>query len=180
MKTKRDKNTIFILLRYITCVLFSLNNIFLFYFILTPITINVVYFFLKLFSPNVILQGSTIFFNNHAIQLLGPCIAGSAYFLLFILNFTTPMPVRKRILSLLFSFLFLFVINIARILIFSILFTENFSLFNTLHLFVWYCLSGIFIFFIWVATIKTFKIKQIPVYSDFKYLLSLIQKKSRK
>jgi len=164
---KRGKNNIyFILLRYLSCLIVSLHSLFIFYFIFTPLTIYPVYFLIKLFYSNAILQNTSIIFNNITISLVKACIVGSAYFLLYVLNLLTPMNPRKRILSLLFSFIFLLVINILRIFIFSILFTNNFSLFNILHMLIWYGLSAVLVFAIWIATIKVFKIKSVPIYTD--------------
>jgi exosortase/archaeosortase family protein len=174
---KPNKNYLFILLRYLSCLVVSLNSLFLFYLIFTPLTIYPVYFLIKTIFSNAILQDTTIVFNNISIQLVEACIAGSAYFLLFVLNFTTPMPVKKRIKSLLFSFLLLLIINIFRIFIFSILFANRFSLFNLLHMLVWYGLSAIIVFLVWIATIKIYNIKEVPIYTDVRSIIKLIKNK---
>jgi len=172
MKKKNNKEIYFILLRYLSCLFVSFNGLFIFYFIFTPLTLYSVYFLIKIFYPTAIIQNTQIIFNNSNIKLIGACIAGSAYFLLYILNFTTPMNLKKRVLSLLYSFFLFFIINVLRIFIFSILFTNNFSLFNILHMVVWYGLSGIIVFIVWILTIKKFKVKNIPVYTDIKKLIT--------
>jgi len=169
---KNNKDLYFILLRYLSCLFVSFNGLFIFYFIFTPLTLYSVYFLIKIFYPTAIIQNTQIIFNNSNIKLIGACIAGSAYFLLYILNFTTPMNLKKRVLSLLYSFFLFFIINVLRIFIFSILFTNNFSLFNILHMVVWYGLSGIIVFIVWILTIKKFKVKNIPVYTDIKKLIT--------
>jgi len=172
MKKKNNKEIYFILLRYLSCLFVSFNGLFIFYFIFTPLTLYSVYFLIKIFYPTAIIQNTQIIFNNSNIKLIGACIAGSAYFLLYILNFTTPMNLKKRVLSLLYSFFLFFIINVLRIFIFSILFTNNFSLFNILHMVIWYGLSGIIVFIVWILTIKKFKVKNIPVYTDIKKLIT--------
>ena len=172
MKKKNNKDLYFILLRYLSCLFVSFNGLFIFYFIFTPLTLYSVYFLIKIFYPTAIIQNTQIIFNNSNIKLIGACIAGSAYFLLYILNFTTPMNLKKRVLSLLYSFFLFFIINVLRIFIFSILFTNNFSLFNILHMVIWYGLSGIIVFIVWILTIKKFKVKNIPVYTDIKKLIT--------
>lgn len=161
------------LLRYIILVLAAINNLWLFYAIFTPLTVYPVFYALNLFF-NASLSNTTIILEGSSIQLIKACIAGSAYYLLLILNLTTPMPIKKRIISIIFSFLSFLVVNIARIIFFSILLLKSFSLFNTLHLIFWYLLSGIIVFLIWLAEIRIFKIKDIPVYSDIRNLISLI------
>ena len=147
----------------------------IFYFIFTPLTVLPVYHLLNLFfSPS--LSGPTIVFNGQAIQIGAACVAGSAYYLLAILNLSTPLKLKKRIYSLFFLFLTFLLINVLRIFSFSLLLVNSFSLFNTLHMITWYLLSGVIVFLIWVVNIKVFTIEKIPFYSDFKFLLGLSKK----
>jgi len=109
--------------------------------------------------------------------LIRACIAGSAYFLLFILNLSVPMKLKKRIYSLAFSFFIFLAINIIRIFIFSLLLIDNFRYFDITHKIFWFALSGIIVFLVWILTIRVFKIKDIPFYTDIKYLYKLAKKK---
>ncbi len=177
MRKKRGNIKIYnIFIRYIILLLIALPNLWIFYFIFTPLTIYPVFFLLKLFFP-VSLSGSTLILKGTPIQLVKSCIAGSAYYLLLILNLTTPMQLRKRVFSVLFSFLVFLIINIFRIFFFSILFLHFFSLFKLAHLITWYLLSAVIIFLVWLTEIKLFKIKKIPVYSDIKFLYGKIKRK---
>jgi len=176
MKKKEEKKKIYYpVLRYLILVSSALGNLWLFYFIFTPLTIYPVFFLLKLFF-SASLSGTIISFNNVSINLVKACIAGSAYYLLLILNLTTPISIKKRIYALIFSFISFLIINIIRIFLFSLLLENSFSLFNLTHLFVWYGLSSFIVLAIWIFTIKIFDIKEIPVYSDLKFLYKLIKK----
>jgi exosortase/archaeosortase len=176
---KKKKGAIyFIFLRYFMSLIVAVPNLWLFYAIFTPLTVYPVYFLLSLFYKTQ-LSGTTIFIDGFSISLIKACIAGSAYYLLFVLNMTTPLPIKKRLGSLIFSFSAFFVINLLRILFFSLLLLSSFSLFNLTHLIFWYFLSSIIVFMIWFANIKLFEIKAIPVYSDLKFLYSKIRSRSR-
>jgi len=181
---KKDNNKlIFIILRYLVLILLAINSLWLFYFIFTPLTIYPILALLKLFSPaylsSSLYNGAevpTIIFSSYSIQLVQSCIAGAAYYLLVALNLTTPMNLAKRIKSLSFILILFLFINILRISIFSLLLVNSFSLFNTIHMIFWYFLSSIFIIAIWIAAIKLFNIKEIPVYSDLKFIYSKLKK----
>jgi len=169
----KDTNFYFIFLRYLIILLFGLGNLFIFYAILTPLTVYPVYYLLKLFyitglNNTSIYIGAHGFFNSsHIVEIIPACVAGSAYYLLFILNMATEMNFKKRIYSLIYSFVFLLILNIARIIILVILFVNGSSYFEITHKIFWYSLSVIFVVLIWFSETKLFKIKNIPVYSDF-------------
>ncbi|MEM3405752.1 MAG: pacearchaeosortase [Candidatus Pacearchaeota archaeon] len=177
---KESKIIFFIILRYLSCLIVSLNGLFIFYYIFSPITLHSFYFIIKLFYNNASLYENSVFLDNSKITLVEACIAGAAYFLIYILNFTTPMKPRKRIFSLFFSFSLFFIINLLRILIFSFLFKNNFFLFEFLHLLVWYFLSAIIVFFVWFSTIKLFKIKEFPIREDIKKFISILKNDNKK
>jgi exosortase/archaeosortase family protein len=163
------KKYIYLSLRYLLLLILGLN-LWLFYAVLKPLTIYPSFLLIKFFYNSAILSGSSIIISGFNIEIIDACIAGSAFLLLLILNLTTPMNLKTRFYSLLFSLLSLLLINILRIFLLSILFIESFSLFDMTHKFFWYFLSIIFVFLIWILTIKLFKIKKIPVYSDIKSL----------
>lgn len=168
-----------IFLRYFIIVLIAIPNLFIFYFIFTPATIYPVFGLFKVFFKEVLLIDRTFQISNKFfIEIINACIAGSAYYLLFILNFSIPkIKIKKRIKMLLFSFGFLLILNILRIFIFSLLFiysSQNF--FNITHKLFWYFGTTIFIVLIWFIEVKAFKIKGIPIYSDIKLLIKNKQK----
>ena len=156
-------------LRYLLLVILGIFLSF-FYKIFFPLTIWPVYFLLNLFY-DVSVLGNVLSVAGLKIELISACIAGSAYYLLLILNLTTEIKARKRIHSLLFSFSSLLILNILRIFFLSILYIENSAFFNFTHKLFWYAFSILFVVAIWFLAIKLFKIKKIPVYSDLKKFL---------
>lgn len=168
-----------IFIRYLIIVLIAIPNLFIFYFIFTPATIYPLLGLFKIFFKEVLLIENTFKISNEFfIEIINACIAGSAYYLLFILNFSTPkIKIKKRIKMLLFSFGFFLILNILRIFILSLIFvyfSENF--FDIAHKLFWYFGTAVFVVLIWFIEVKTFKIKEIPVYSDIKYLMQLSKK----
>jgi len=146
-----------------------------FYIIFTPLTLYPVYLILSLFY-SVNLDKTTLMINGLSINLIKACIAGSAYFLLAILNLSTPK-IKKRFYALAFAVSLFLLINILRIVLLSILFLSNFAYFTETHLLTWYLLTAVFVLLIWLLTIKVFEINEIPFYSDIIYLKKFIKKK---
>ena len=126
-----------IVIRYLLLVLLGLGNLYIIYLILTPITIYLIYFALKLASDPILIS-NTILLNGYSIELIPACIAGAAYYLLFILNLTTPMQLEKRIKSLIFLVFSFLILNIIRIIFFIILVINQFQYFDVSHKIVWY------------------------------------------
>jgi len=167
MQDKR-LNIAFLLLRYTILLVFGIFLSF-FYKLLFYVTIYPVFFILSIFY-DVSIKASSIFVNNVEIQIVNACVAGSAYYLLLILNLTTPMNIKKRAKTIVFSLLALLILNILRIIIFSALYVQNFTFFDITHKLVWYVMSVIFVVAIWFGTIKLYKIKEIPICSDLSNL----------
>jgi exosortase/archaeosortase family protein len=160
--------------RYLFILIIGLGMSIL-YIILTPMTIYPSSFILGIFYPTSI-QGNSIIVNNIPIILVPACVAGSAFYLLILLNLSTPMNSKKRILSIIFSLLLFLIINVLRIVIFSALFVNSFQYFDFTHKLFWHILSGVIVFLVWIFTIKSLKIKEIPFYTD----LIFLYKKSKK
>lgn len=156
-------------MRYLLLVIFGIF-LSIFYKILSPLTIYPVSFLLNIFY-NVSLTGNIISIAGLKVEIINACIAGSAYYLLLILNLTTNMKAKQRVYSLLFSFSSLLILNILRIFFLSILYIENFPFFDFTHKLFWYALSIVFVVGIWFLTVKIFRIKNIPIYSDIKAYL---------
>ena len=163
------------ILRYSSIILFSLFYN-LIYLILAPLTIYSSYFLISLFYKAA-LSGSIISFNGKEIQLIDACISGLAYLLLLVLNLSVRMPGKKRIKSLCFSLLLFFAFNVVRIFSLSLIFASGLAFFDYLHLFFWYFGSILAVLLIWVVSMKTFRIKEIPFYGDMRYLIRKIKAK---
>ena len=166
--------------RYILLIIIGLPGPYLFYLIFTPLTIYPVYAILKLVYSSILLEGNILVLNSHSISLIPACIAGSAYYLVLILNLATPMNLRARLKSLLFMFISFLFLNILRIVIFSALFVGGFELFDIAHKTVWYLGSTLLVVAIWFFAVYAFKIRTIPFYTDFKTLFSYVRKGRRR
>lgn len=168
---KKKKFILDIITRYSLLIIIGIIGLDIFYFLFSALTIYPVFFLLSLFF-NVSLTSNVIWINSIPIEIIGACVAGSAYYLLLILNLSTPeIKLSKRIQMLFLSFLSFLIINILRIFFLSILLISGTSLFDITHKIFWYAGSTIFLVGIWFLNVKLFKIKKIPFYSDIKSLL---------
>ena len=182
-KNHKTKTTLIgLFTRYILIILLGLGNLFIFYKLLTPITTNTTFYILSLFSSSTaFLSQNTILFKQVIIELIPACIAGSAYYLLFILLFSTPnIKPLKRIKILIISFISFFILNIIRITflanIASLTIINHPTAFESIHLIFWYLISTLFVIAIWLLIIKHYKLKSIPIYTDLKFIYKLIKK----
>lgn len=184
MVKNKNIDTLSLIFRYLFLILIAFPNLAFFYTIFTPLTVYPVYWLLGLFFNVSFLSDNLILINNFLpIELIRACIAGSAYYLLLILNLSTPkINLKKRIYAIGFSFLAFLIINILRIFILSVIAVSGSQFFDITHKIFWYSLSTLFVVVIWFAEVKLFKIKEIPVYSDLKslYKESILQKNLRK
>ncbi|MEK6917372.1 MAG: pacearchaeosortase [Nanoarchaeota archaeon] len=156
--------------RYIILLVVGLFFIKYLYTIFTPITLYPVYFILSLFF-NVSINGVKIILPNTSIELINACIAGSAYYLLLMLNLSTAkIKIIKRFYLLLFLFLSFLILNIARILILIFLINTNSQFFDFTHKAFLYLFSFIFVVGIWFLGAMIFKIKSVPFISDIKLI----------
>jgi len=167
---KESKELVGLFLRYIFLVLIVLPGFDIFYAIFLPLTKYPVFYFLQLFfSSNMV--GNSIFIGSKVIEIVGACVAGSAYYFLLILNFATPkINALKRIKMVLFAFIGFLIINIIRIIFLSFIFLNNSPSFEILHKTFWYLGGTLLVVFIWFLEVKVFRIEGIPFYSDVKKL----------
>src|SRR3990172_2662420 len=169
---KKKGNISDLILRYLILVLVAIPNLWLFYLVFTPLTSYPVYWLLNIFYDASLLNNNVVLLNQAiSIELIEAWIAGSAYYLLLILNLSTPgIKFNKRIKFIAISFLVFLAVNILRIFILSLIAVSGSSFFDITHRIFWYALSTVFVVAIWFAEVKTFKIKIIPFYSDIKFL----------
>jgi exosortase/archaeosortase family protein len=174
---KKDKNYGFfygIFLRYFILLLSALLFYSpLFYNTLLVLTIYPTNFLLGIFYNSGV-SFNTIFIGSKSIEIIDACVAVSAYFLLFALNLLTPN-IRKRVYSIIFSFILLLLFNILRISMLSMLFINQYAYFEVVHKVLWYSLNLLAVIGIWFLTAYLFKVKSIPVYSDFKAVINSIK-----
>ena len=167
----KEKNSVWsVILRYFFLALVALPGFNLFYFVFLPLTLYPVYFLLNLFF-NATLVGNMIFINLFTIEIIGACVAGSAYYFLLIINLAIPgIKPLKRLKMVGFSFGILLIINLLRIFLLSIMYVSGSSLFDFTHKLFWYLGSTVIVIAIWFLEVKVFKIKKVPFYSDLKAL----------
>lgn len=164
-----------LVIRYSVILCLGFGNLFIFYWLFTPLTFYPVYYIISIFYPVSASIPDIVINNNIIITLIDACIAGSAYYLLIILNLSVKMPLKKRVFSLLYSISTLLAINILRIFFMAVLLVNQASFFDLTHKVFWYFLSTIFVVLIWFSEVKFLKIKDIPVYSDIKELIKIIK-----
>ena len=177
-----EKNSIFnLILRYLILIAVSIPSLWLFYTIFTPLTVYPVYWILGIFYNALIASGHIIILNNtFPIELIPACIAGSAYYLLLILNLSTrEIAFGKRIKMLLWAFGSFLVLNILRIILLSSMAFSGSNFFTITHILFWYAISTIFVVLIWFLEVKAFKIKEIPFYSDIIFLYKKTQSRKK-
>lgn len=163
-----------LVIRYAILVILGLFNLALFYIIFTPLTLYPVFFLISRFFEDAVLVSLSpvpaILFKGYIARIIQACVAGSAYYLLLILNLTTPMALKKRIESISFLLLSFLIINIIRITVFALMVPAGYQYFDATHELTWYFGSTIMIVFIWFLNVFLFKIDSTPVYSDIKSL----------
>ena len=159
-----------LIIRYLILILVAIPGFGYFYYIFLPLTLYPVYFFLGLFY-SITLSGNVISLGNMPVEIVGACVAGSAYYFLLILNLAVPnIKWKKRLGMVIFSFAIFLLINILRIFFLSIMFFSESPSFDIAHKLFWYLGSTLFVILIWFLEVKLFKIKEIPFYSDIKSL----------
>lgn len=190
-----------VLLRYSVLLILGIGSLFIFYTIFTPLTVYPVFnvldsiygaellrgdvtkacdllnnFLPESFIANAACMNTTIFFKGYFASIIPACIAGSAYYLLFILNLTTPMAKMKRFYSIIFLSLMFLVLNITRITLFASIFAnKGFEIFNLAHAATWYFGSTVLVVMIWFLNVMLFKINSIPIYTDVKTIINQIK-----
>jgi len=175
---KEDFWILSLIIRYVLAG-FSILLVPVFYFVFKPIIVWLVYLLLGIFY-NISVQGNVLLFPgfNMSVEIIDACIAGSAYFLLLVLNLLTrEISISKRIGLFLFCFLSLFFLNLIRLLILVPLFLSNSASFDFTHKVFWFVLSVVFVVLIWIFGTLIFKIKNIPVYSDIKEIVRRLETK---
>lgn len=167
----RNEKIYNLFLRYLFIVVmgFSLS---IFYKILTPLTLKTLNLIFSINYEPIIIE-NMIRLPTFIIEIIPACVAGAAFYLLIILIFSirdiSPLT-RIKVLTL--SFILLFAMNILRILVLVSLTGSTY--FDTIHWVFWNLVSTIFVVAIWLGVIKIYKINSIPIYSDAKYLLGLV------
>ena len=171
---KKEKDFYFIFLRYIIILLFGIGNLFVFYFILTPVTTYSVYGILSLYHEVELGKSGILFLESFNVGLIDSCIAGGAFYLLFILIMSTGnLNLKKRLTILFYSFLIFLFLNVLRILVLIELYGTNIFIFA--HWFLWNVMSTLFVVGIWFFMVKIYKIRSYPFLTDFYNFLNFVR-----
>ncbi|MDD2445033.1 MAG: pacearchaeosortase [Candidatus Nanoarchaeia archaeon] len=171
---KKEKDFYFIFLRYIIILLFGIGNLFVFYFILTPVTTYSVYGILSLYHEVELGKSGILFLESFNVGLIDSCIAGGAFYLLFILIMSTGnLNLKRRLTILFYSFLIFLFLNVLRILVLIELYGTNIFIFA--HWFLWNVMSTLFVVGIWFFMVKIYKIKSYPFLTDFYNFLNFVR-----
>ncbi len=172
-----NKEVYGLIARYFILILIAFPNLYFFYSLFTPLTVYPLFWILNLLFGASLLPDSIIVFKGFSAQIIPACVAGAAYYLLVVLNLSTPMDLKKRVYSLLFLVITFLILNLARLVLFAILLQSGFQYFDLAHELVWYFGSTILLVIVWFANVYIFKIKEIPVYSDLRNIFKDIKKK---
>ena len=166
-------------IRYLSTIILMVFGLKIVYFLISSLTFNLSYYSLFYYNPTLVSEASFII-GNHKLNFISACTAASAYLLLALLTLTTDLNLKKSIKVFLLGSVLILIANIIRIDILIIALIEFGSrTFNTLHLFFWKVLSTVYVVLLWIFLTKIFKIKNIPIYTDFKEIYK-IYKESKK
>lgn len=177
---KQSKKISGLFARYFAIALVGAGNLYIVYKLLTPLTIHVLNTLLSIFTTTT-LSDNIIYLSSAQVEIVPACVAGAAFYLLFflVLSIADVKP-ETRIKAILTSFAMFFTLNITRILILIPMIDASY--FETAHWIFWHVISTIFVVGVWFSVVRIYKIKSIPIYSDLKYVKSLIKpvKKSKR
>ena len=171
---KEDKQYLTKLSIRIAIAIIIALNLGIIYTIFSPITLSVVKLTLFPFKP--IFMDNLIIIKEQMLEFIPACTAASAYSLLAVLTLLTNISFKKMIKVFITGALIILAFNILRIfiLILILIYSGN-HLFETLHMFFWQVVSTLVVVLTWILLTKIYKIKEIPVYSDFKRIRFIIK-----
>ena len=143
------------------------------YTILLPLTKYFSTIILSMLYNLEVIENSLLV-NSQSFSLIPACIALPAYYLLFFLVLgTKDLSLNKSRKILLLGSILILAMNIIRIDLLIIAFIEfGKRWFDSIHLFFWKFVSGIYVALIWIILTKKYKIRAIPFYDDLKYFYS--------
>ena len=142
----------------------------IFSFLFTKITVIASYLLLIYHNPAVI--GDSILIGSHNFEFVEACIVPYAYYFFWVLCLLTKdIIIKTRIKIIIYGFALIFIMNILRIfIVINLAVVYGDFWFNTVHLFFWKFLSGVYVALVWVIFVFLYKIDSIPIYDDFKEL----------
>ena len=142
-------------------------------YLITPLTMYLSYFLLRLFGENIAVFPPFILINEILVKFIPACAAISAYYLLMLLVLLT-MDIKPlvRLKMFIIGSLLILLINTLRIILLLIILSHyNYNLFESVHMFFWTLIGSFFVALIWIFLVKKYNIKTVPIFSDLNYLL---------
>ncbi|MFH1636961.1 MAG: pacearchaeosortase [Candidatus Woesearchaeota archaeon] len=145
----------------------------LFYLVFAPLTLYPAFYLIRMMTPAT-LSGIMLYIPGYTFSFIDACAAASAYLLLsYLILLTMDISIKKRVAMFLSGSALILAFNIFRIwLLFYILLNFGMSAFQAVHMFIWKFLATLYVLAVWIFLIRAFKVKSIPIYSDYKYLYS--------
>lgn len=175
---RKHERTLDIVLRYSLGILLSLKSLYIFYFVFRPLTFYPASFLLSALYPVQTVGMEKIIIGINEIDFVNACIAGSAFYLLALLNLTTSgISWARRIRIFFVGSVFLLVFNIFRIVLLAAMLVNSYYLFDAAHFIFWYALSIAFVAAIWIFSARFYRIKSIPLWTDINYMRNMIRKR---
>ncbi len=162
--------------RYALALLIGIFPVIL-YKIFAPLTLYPSYILLKLFyNPTLLSQSIKI--DYYTLNFVPACVAVSAYILLaFLVLSTSSLEWKRRVKLFIFGSLLILILNLIRIIVLIILLIEyGTNYFEAVHLIFWQILASVYVAAVWIFLIKHYKIKSVPVVSDFRMLRKHLMK----
>lgn len=165
-----------IVIRYLLIVFVSLFAMKYLEQMLSFSTITVLTGLLKYLYGDVGAISRYVLVDDQIIEITRECVMGLLYWMLFVLVFTTAkLSLSRRFAALFMAGTLMFVSNIIR-MIFLISIVKM-PYFNGVHGVFQYIVAPLWLFLVWIITIRLLNIEAVPVYSDAKYLWDLMDKK---
>ena len=157
--------------------------IFISYPLLKVIFMPITYQFVKeitSFFYNISTEGYSMTVEGTTLNFVPACAAIAAFYLLFLLITTTKdLNFKISVKLFLIGGLLIFIANLIRIEFLTYLLVEyGKNYFEMVHIIIWSAISSIYIAVTWIFLVNYYRIKNIPVYSDIKYLLKKIKRRN--
>jgi exosortase/archaeosortase family protein len=173
-----------LLVRIVIAVLLLVIPVNIFYLLFSKVTLFGSLSIFYLLGYPIHVNGYNLSINGQGLEFVPACVATSAYYLLALLVLLTKdIKLKDRFYIFVSGGLLILLMNLIRIDILIYLLVEfGKNWFESVHIIFWHFVSSIYVVAVWIFLTYKFKIKSVPVYSDFKFLLfkSVFRKKVRK
>jgi exosortase/archaeosortase family protein len=148
------------------------------------LTLNFTFVLLRLAGTGAVLgsygvRNAIDIFGSYTVKIVEYCVTSSAYYLFTLFTILVyDVTIWKRIRLIIFGYVAIFAMNIARILILvTMLVSSGSEEFITAHDFLGTALSIFYVIVIWILFSMAMGIKTIPIISDLKILIGEMMQK---